>query len=35
LPRIRANKSEEVAEEVPVRDAAMLVLVNRQADAYA
>jgi intracellular sulfur oxidation DsrE/DsrF family protein len=28
-------KMEEVAEEVPVADAAMLVLVNKQADGYA
>jgi intracellular sulfur oxidation DsrE/DsrF family protein len=28
-------KAEEVAEEVPVADSAMLVLVNKQADAYA
>jgi intracellular sulfur oxidation DsrE/DsrF family protein len=28
-------KAEEVAEEVPVADAAMLVLVNKQADGYA
>ena len=28
-------KSEEVAEEVPVADSAMLVLVNKQADGYA
>jgi hypothetical protein len=28
-------KAEEVAEEVPVADSAMLVLVNKQADGYA
>jgi intracellular sulfur oxidation DsrE/DsrF family protein len=28
-------KAEEVAEEVPVADAAMLVLVNKQTDGYA
>jgi intracellular sulfur oxidation DsrE/DsrF family protein len=28
-------KAEEVAEEVPVADAALLVLVNKQADGYA
>ena len=28
-------KSEEVAKEVPVADAALLVLVNKQADRYA
>jgi hypothetical protein len=28
-------KTEEVAEEVPVADSAMLVLVNKQADGYA
>jgi len=28
-------KAEEVADEVPVADSAMLVLVNKQADAYA
>ena len=28
-------KAEEVAEEVSVADAAMLVLVNKQADGYA
>jgi intracellular sulfur oxidation DsrE/DsrF family protein len=28
-------KVEEVAEEVPVADSAMLVLVNKQADGYA
>jgi len=28
-------KAEEVAEEVPIADAAMLVLVNKQADGYA
>jgi len=28
-------KAEEVAKEVPVADAAMLVLVNKQADGYA
>jgi intracellular sulfur oxidation DsrE/DsrF family protein len=28
-------QAEEVAEEVPVADAAMLVLVNKQADGYA
>jgi intracellular sulfur oxidation DsrE/DsrF family protein len=27
-------KAEEVAEEVPVADSAMLVLVNKQADGY-
>jgi intracellular sulfur oxidation DsrE/DsrF family protein len=30
-----AFKAEEVAEEVPVADSAMLVLVNKQADGYA
>src|SRR5207248_2012574 len=29
------NKGEEVADEVPVADSAMLVLVNKQADGYA
>jgi intracellular sulfur oxidation DsrE/DsrF family protein len=28
-------KAEEVAEEVPVADSAMLVLVNKQTDGYA
>jgi intracellular sulfur oxidation DsrE/DsrF family protein len=28
-------KAEEVAEEVPVADSAMLVLVNKQKDGYA
>jgi intracellular sulfur oxidation DsrE/DsrF family protein len=28
-------RAEEVADEVPVADAAMLVLVNKQADGYA
>ena len=28
-------KAEEVAEEVPVADSAMLVLVNKQVDGYA
>jgi intracellular sulfur oxidation DsrE/DsrF family protein len=28
-------KAEEVAEEIPVADSAMLVLVNKQADGYA
>ncbi len=28
-------KAEEVAEEVPIADAAMLVLINKQADGYA
>jgi hypothetical protein len=28
-------KTEEVAEEIPVADSAMLVLVNKQADGYA